>query len=151
MSSQTRRKQMRGRRPDVGTVTRCRVYIDLLTEARTITSSHHLWRELCWRRAASCASLICCLKMLLIGLCCRMNKLYSCCFWIKTLWVADLPQCPLAQKSGGGCGCGAILMHSSVTCTDPQQCCDNYVVLSTSASHFQPSHSPALHSTLFCY
>lgn len=50
------------------------------TEARTITSSDHLWRELCWRRAASCASLICCLKMLLIGLCYWMNKLYSCCF-----------------------------------------------------------------------
>lgn len=49
-------------------------------EAWTITSSHHLWRELCWRRAASCASLICCLKMPLIGLCCRMNKLYSWCF-----------------------------------------------------------------------
>lgn len=50
------------------------------TEARTITSSDHLWRKLCWRWAASCASLICCLKMLLIGLCCWMNKLYSCCF-----------------------------------------------------------------------
>lgn len=62
---------------------------------------------------------------------------------MKTPLVADLPQCTLAQRSGGlrlWCHLDALVCYVH-----------RYNGVVTITLYCQPSHSPTFHSALFCY